>query len=85
MKKVLKSIRNRSILLVLAILSTIHSFAQSASDGEVRMPKHFVGLYSGFLPYVVFGVVILFLGYIGYRYWRDNLPDDDISHMPHHQ
>ena len=86
MKKVLMSIRNRFALLFLTMLAAITTFAQDdGSIYDVKAPKHVFNVYSKGFPILLFGVVILFLGYISYRYWKDNRADDDISHTPHHQ
>lgn len=88
MKNSIKNFRNKFTLLFFALLSGIASFAQDDQSGsiyDVKQSRHHLEMYSGFFPYVVFGVVIVFLGYVSYRYWRDNRTDDDIYHTPHHQ
>jgi hypothetical protein len=88
MKKTWNVIRSKFALLTLLMLATFSSFAQDGSGSVYdvkQFSKHHVELYSGFLPYVVFGVVLVILGYVSYRYWRDNQEDDGASHEPHHQ
>ena len=92
MKKVLTCIINKFVFLSLAMIYAVGSFAQDdqfRSVYDVPQSKNHVELYSGYFPVMVFGVVIVFLGYLGYRYWRDNMyderPDDNIGHEPHHQ
>lgn len=78
MKQVLKSISSRFALLCLAMFSAISTFAQEEASGsiyDVKESKHVFNAYSKSFPYLAFGVVILFLGYAGYRYWKDNQPD----------
>jgi hypothetical protein len=88
MKKTMACFRNRFLLLALALLPAIYSFAQDDQSGsiyDVKQSRHHLEMYSGFFPYVVFGVVVALLGYVSYRYWHDNQTDDHTGHEPHHQ
>ena len=85
MKKATKIISVRLTVLFLALFSTITALAQDAGSiydyRTTGRPQGF-NEFTGPFPYVVFGVVITLLGYMGYRYWKDEMSDD---HMPHHQ
>jgi hypothetical protein len=76
MKKSIRKIINAAILFWAAMLGSIYSFAQVASDEPTSIYDDKSGgksvMYNGILPYVIFGAVIVLLGYLGYRYWHDN-------------
>lgn len=82
MKNEMKSIGIRITTLFLALFATITAFAQETVDNtKVSMWKFSV--YGGYFPMLVFGIVIVFLVYLGYNYWKNEMTDD--HHMPHHQ
>ncbi len=91
MKKILNSIRNKFAFFCVAMLSAVYSFAQDAADQsgsiyDVKPAKHVFNVYSMSFEYILFGVVVIFLGYVGYRYMHDHADEeDDVSHEPHHQ
>ena len=89
MKKAIKFLSYRFGLLCSFMLAATYSFAADDANRSVydvtTTPRHHIEMYSGFFPYLIFGVVIVFLGYVSYRYWKDNQPEDDMHHTPHHQ
>lgn len=86
MKKLQSSVRNTFMLVCLTIFSTLSAIAQDGSGSiyDVEDKKVVFNVYSKSFPIIVFGVVAIILGYLGYRYWKDNMADDS-THTPHHQ
>ena len=82
----MKSMRYMFSFLVADLLFLNFASAQEAvtdtlpeSAYHIEIPKHVVNIYSDFVPYILFGIVIALMLYVSYRYWHDNL------HTPHHQ
>ncbi len=82
MKNEMKSIGIRITTLFLALFTTITAFAQETVD-NTRVSMWKFSVYGGYFPMLVFGIVIVFLVYLGYNYWKNEMADD--HHMPHHQ
>ncbi len=79
MKKVQEFFSNKFALLCLAVFSAFTTLAQEEGSGsiyDVRESRHVFNANSKAFPILMFGVVIIFLGYVGYRYWKDNLADN---------
>ena len=76
MKKAIMKFRGTFLLLMLGLLTGVQAIAKGKDVYDpytgTSEPKNANILYNGAVPYIVFGVVILFLGYVGYRYWHDN-------------
>lgn len=72
MKRKIKVLVNSFLFVLLAMLSSVYSFAESDDIYDHTSSGHAANIYNGLVPYIVFGAVVLFLGYIGYRYWHDN-------------
>ena len=84
------SSRRKIGLLLTFVLTGGYTFAQQAdtlseSAYQYTPSKQGISLYTGILPVIVFGVLVLLMAYVGYRYWHDHVPDDDTKHTPHHQ
>jgi hypothetical protein len=93
MRNVIKSIRYIFTLLFLYLLAGIsYTYSQEAvtdtlpeSAYKIDVPKHVVNIYSNFVPYVLFGIVIALILYVSFRYWNDNRPHPhNHYHTPQH-
>lgn len=92
MKRIIIDLRYKLGLFLLTILTGGYAIAGttttdtlSESDYNYTPSTNTVTMYNSPIPFIVLGVVILGMIYVGYRYWRDNVPDDDTKHTPHHQ
>lgn len=76
MENKLKSIFIKFPFLILGMMISIYAFAQTDtlpdSAYNIKNPKHVFSLYNGAFPFIVFGVVIVLILYVSYRYWHDN-------------
>jgi len=84
MKKIWKTFVYTFIGMPFIIFASLCANAQDAlkdtlpeSAYNLQIPKHVVNIYSNFVPYVLFSIILLAMSYIGYRYWADNRPDHD--------
>ncbi len=89
MKKLIVIAGGRVAMWCIASFSSFSLLAQDVAlePAEVQNDvRHRFGVYvySGYFPYVIFGIVIAMMLWVGYRYWRDNA-DDDYGQEPHHQ
>jgi hypothetical protein len=91
MKNAKKKIRFIFMLLCAYVLPGIYSYTygqEAVTDTlpesayQIDVPKHVVNVYSSFVPYVLFGIVIALILYVSFRYWNDNRPHDHLT--PHH-
>ena len=94
MKKILKISVYAVTCLFVFIVSSVCAFAAQyavqdtlpESAYNIQIPKRVINIYSDFVPYVLFGIIFLGMGYIAYRYWSDNRPahDDFTNHHLEH-
>lgn len=91
MKNAIKSIRCIFTLICICLFAGNYTFAQETANDtlpesayQMNVPKHVVNVYSDFVPYVLFGIIIALILYVSYRYWHDNR-NSRINHTPHHQ
>jgi hypothetical protein len=75
-----------ALLSAYLILIPLYSFAQAPDEGTDPavagiQGRHINNFYSGPIPYIILGVVMLFLAYVGYRYYSDHSAelDSDIN------
>lgn len=93
MKKIIKASIYTFTSLCIIMLSSMYAIAQDAvqdtlpeSAYNMQVPKRVVNVYSDFVPYVLFGIVLAGMAYLSYRLWADNRPahDDFTNHHLEH-
>ncbi len=84
MKKMIKNARRICLLLLTILLTGGYAIANEYTIPHSLHPL-ILSMYTSPFRYVPFGILIVAMIYVGYRYWHDNKADDDISHTPHHQ
>ena len=86
MKNIINKLRYKFSFLLFLILSGIYAYAQdntdtlTSADYHVQVPKHMDPIYNGPLRYIIFGVVLVLILYVSYRYYSDNKAGKDILH-----
>ena len=75
-----------ALLSAYLILNPLYSFAQAPDEGTDPavagiQGRHINNFYGGPFPYIILGIVMLFLAYVGYRYYADHSAelDSDIN------
>ncbi len=85
MKRIMIDLRHKMALLLLMMITGGVAAAQNTGDNlsdYAQPPKTFWSMYDSPLPYIIYGVIMLGMAYVLYRFWHDNRHHDDV---PHHQ
>ena len=84
MKKLWRSMRYKLLLICLSITAACYAGADTltTTDYHYVPPKHMDPVYNGPFRFIVVGVILAVMAYVGYRYYASARGGQDIWHDP---